>query len=108
MVILHKAQNDLEEPAIGRSNDERSEMDSPWFVYVIECRTNELYVGIAKDVGQRVDLHNKGRACRYTKFRRPVVLRYAEICADYCTARKRERQVKKYSREKKLALAKKT
>lgn len=57
------AQNDLEE-----RSDERTDMDDRWFVDVIECKAKELYVGIAKDVKQRVDLHNKGLACRYTKY----------------------------------------
>lgn len=85
-------------------SDERSDMDDQWFVYIIERRTKDLYVGVAKDVEQRVNLHNKGQACRYTKFRRPVTLKYSEACANYNFVRKRERQVKKYSREKKLTL----
>ena len=77
-----------------------------WSVYILECRTKDLYVGIASDVLARVDLHNKGRACRYTKFRRPVQLIYQEKCDDYTSARKREKQIKKFSREKKLSLIK--
>jgi len=79
-------------------------MEQPWFLYILECRTKELYVGIAQDVEKRLDLHNKGRACRYTKFRCPVTLVHEEICGDYAEARKREKEVKKYSRSKKLAL----
>ncbi len=75
-----------------------------WFVYIIECRTGVLYVGIARDIGKRVEEHNKGRACRYTRFRRPVRLMYTERCGDYASARRRESQVKKYSRKKKTAL----
>ena len=77
-----------------------------WSVYIVECRTKDLYVGVAQDVNKRVALHNQGRACRYTKFRKPVQLIYVESCADYAEARKRERQIKKYSRVKKLALMK--
>ncbi|MCK5014116.1 MAG: GIY-YIG nuclease family protein [Candidatus Omnitrophica bacterium] len=79
-------------------------MDEKWFVYIVECRTKDLYVGVAKNVKQRIDLRNKGRACRYTKFRGPVRLKYSEVHENYGLARKRERQVKKYSRVKKLAL----
>ena len=75
-----------------------------WFLYIIECRTAELYVGIAQDVEKRVQEHNKGRACRYTKFRTPVKLVYSEFCGEYLTARRREREVKRFSRSKKLAL----
>ena len=65
-----------------------------WFVYILECRTKEFYVGIAKDVAKKVHLHNKGWACRYTKFRKPVVLLYTEECSNYNHARKRESEIK--------------
>ena len=97
-------------PAEGRGlesrRDERSRMQimEQWNVYIIECRTQELYVGIAKDVVLRVKRHNQGRACRYTKYRTPVKLIYQEPCGNYRAACLREREIKKYSREKKLAL----
>ena len=75
-----------------------------WFLYIIECRTGELYVGIAENVDKRIEQHNKGRACRYTKFRGPVRLIYSEFVGEHLNARRREREVKKFSRDKKLAL----
>ena len=81
-------------------------MSDAWYLYIIECRTKELYVGVCKNVLERVKLHNTGRAARYTKFRRPVNLIYQELCESYSHARKREKQVKKYSRQKKFALVK--
>ena len=79
-------------------------MDQDWFLYIVECRTGELYVGIAQDVNKRVEQHNKGRACRYTKYRTPVRLVHSELCGEHLTARRREREVKKFSKIKKLAL----
>lgn len=79
-------------------------MKDPWYLYIIECRTGEFYTGIAQDVKQRVAQHNNGKACRYTRFRTPVKLVYYEQCEDYLTARKREKQVKDFSRDKKLKL----
>ena len=81
-----------------------SRMSTEWFVYIIECRTADLYVGIAKDVIKRVRDHNKGYGARYTKFRRPVKLLYFEKTENYNLARKREQEIKKFSREKKLIL----
>ena len=72
--------------------------------YIIECRDGELYVGIAVDVLKRVAEHNGGTACRYTQFRRPVRLVYSERCETYARARKKEVEVKRFSRVKKLAL----
>ena len=75
-----------------------------WFLYIIECRTGEFYVGITQNVEERVERHNKGLACRYTKYRTPVRLIHQEFCGDYSFARKREVEVKKFSKKKKLAL----
>ena len=101
MIVASEASNNLES-----RSDERSYMaQEKWFLYIIECRTSELYVGIAQDVNRRVEEHNKGRACRYTKYRKPVRLVHFEPCGDYTAARKRERQVKRFSKAKKLALA---
>ena len=79
-------------------------MNEAWHVYIIECRTKDLYIGIAKNVTARVKEHNTGHACRYTKFRKPVALLYSEPCEGYLQARKREKEIKKFSRTKKLAL----
>ncbi len=75
-----------------------------WFVYIAECRDKKLYVGIAKDVSKRINQHNKGLACRFTKFRYPVRLLYEEKCLDYQSARMRELEIKGFSREKKLTI----
>lgn len=76
-----------------------------WYLYIIECKTKDLYVGIAQDVANRIKEHNNGSACRYTKYRHPVRLIYQEEVGGYREARRRERQVKTFSRVKKLALA---
>lgn len=75
-----------------------------WFVYIAECRDKTLYVGTAKDAEKRITDHNNTNKCRYTRFRKPLILVYKELCADYATARKREAQIKKFSRKKKLEL----
>ena len=79
-----------------------------WSVYIIECRTKDLYVGVSNDVIKRVKRHNDGLACRYTRFRGPVRLVYAEVCESYKVARKRESIIKKYSRVKKFNLINKS
>ena len=75
-----------------------------WYLYIIECRTGELYVGVTANIEKRIADHNKGRACRYTKFRNPVKLIYSEDCGNYNAARKREHEVKAFSRKKKTRL----
>jgi len=76
---------------------------SPWHLYVLECSDATLYVGIAKDVDLRLRTHNAGRGARYTRTRRPARLVYIEDCDDHGSALRREREVKRWSRPKKVA-----
>jgi len=79
-----------------------------WFLYVLKCADGKLYTGITIDLAKRVERHNKKKASRYTRMRLPVELIYQEEHPDKSTARKREIQIKKWSRLKKLALIAKT
>ena len=76
----------------------------PWFVYIAECRDKTLYVGIARNVDKRIKEHNTTKKCRYTRFRKPLMLKYKEECSNYSIARKREFEIKKFSRKKKFDL----
>ena len=75
-----------------------------WHVYIIECKDKKLYVGIAKDLDNRIKLHSKGLACRFTKYRKFIRLVYKETYNTKSEARKRELEIKGYKREKKLKL----
>ena len=46
-----------------------------WAVYIVECRDGTLYTGITNNVQRRLNQHNKGKGCKYTKTRYPVKLR---------------------------------
>jgi putative endonuclease len=76
----------------------------PAFVYIVQCTDGTLYTGWAKDVAARVKVHNAGRGARYTRARRPVRLRYWERHPNRAAAMRRERQLKKWKRPRKLAL----
>ncbi|MDP2980586.1 MAG: GIY-YIG nuclease family protein [Candidatus Omnitrophota bacterium] len=76
-----------------------------WHVYIIECKDKKLYIGITKNLDNRIKLHSKGLACRFTKYRKPVRLVYKETYNTKSEARKRELEIKGYKREKKLKLA---
>lgn len=73
-------------------------------VYILRCCDGSYYVGITDDPQARVALHNAGRGPRYTALRRPVELVYAEPFGDMHQGRRRELQIKKWSRAKKEAL----
>jgi len=73
-------------------------------VYIFRCSDNSLYVGIARDVAQRVVDHNNGRGAQWTSRRLPVELVYHESHNTELAAVQRERQLKGWSHAKKLAL----
>ncbi len=75
-----------------------------WYIYMIKCRDDKLYVGIAKDVHERIRLHNRGLACRFTKYRNPVELLYQEPHETKSSARIREIELKGFSKAKKLSV----
>ena len=83
---------------------DKSCYNQQWFLYIAECKDGTLYTGIAKDVDKRIHAHNNTSRCRYTRFRKPIKLKYKEPCANYNIARKRESEIKKFSREKKHKL----
>ncbi len=77
-----------------------------WFLYMVRCSDNSLYTGITKDIERRLAMHNNGKASRYTRIRRPVVLRYQEQCRSRTQALIRECAVKALPRKKKKELIK--
>jgi putative endonuclease len=75
-----------------------------WFCYMLECSDRSFYVGIAVDVEERVRRHNWGVGPEYTAKRRPVKLVWSECCGSSEAARLREKEVKGWSRKKKIEL----
>jgi putative endonuclease len=74
-----------------------------YFVYILECADLSLYVGSTNDLNRRLRQHNhtKGGA-HYTKIRRPVILKYSETYETLAEARRREAEIKRWPRKKKL------
>jgi len=71
-----------------------------WFVYIVRCADGTLYTGITTDLARRLHEHNHddGRAARYTRSRRPVVLVAWEAAADRAAAARREAAIKRLRR----------
>jgi len=78
--------------------------EEPWFCYMVRCSDDFLYVGIAIDVEERVKRHNWAVGPEFTARRRPVELVWSECCGSSDTARRREKEIKGWSRRKKLEL----
>ncbi|MBD3791126.1 MAG: GIY-YIG nuclease family protein [Campylobacterales bacterium] len=74
-------------------------------VYILQCADDTLYTGIATDVDRRLTEHNSPeKGAKYTRSRRPVRLVYREPFPDRSSASRREYEIKKLSRGKKLQL----
>jgi len=79
-----------------------------WHVYIVQCADNKLYTGTTTNIERRIKEHNKHKGGSYTRVRLPVTLIYKETQANRSEALKREAQIKRWSREKKLALVNNT
>ena len=76
-----------------------------YFIYILECSDGSLYTGITKDIVKRLEEHNtSNKGAKYTKARRPVKLLYKEPSLNRSSASKREYEIKKLTRLKKLQL----
>ena len=75
-----------------------------WHLYILECRDGSLYTGITDDVQRRLIQHNAGKGAKYTRGRGPVRLCYQEVCGTHGDALRREFEVKRLTRQEKLAL----
>ncbi len=75
------------------------------FVFIVECNDRSFYTGVSNDVERRVSEHNEGLSKKaYTYTRRPVILVYYKGYTDPYYAIAREKQIKGWSRKKKIAM----
>ena len=75
-----------------------------WYVYIIRCRDNSLYTGIATDVERRLADHLANRGSKYLRGRGPLKLVFKKQVGDKGQALKVESRVKRLPRHKKEAL----
>lgn len=74
------------------------------YVYILRCADDSLYTGYTVDLDNRINVHNQGKASKYTRTRLPVQLVYHEKCASKSEAMQREAAIKKLTRAQKLQL----
>lgn len=75
-----------------------------YFVYVLRCRDDSLYTGIALDVAARVARHAAGKGAKYTRGRGPFVVVAKARCPSKGDALRLERAVKALPRPVKQSL----
>lgn len=79
----------------------------PWYIYIIECSDGKLYTGISKNLKRRIEEHNSGNGCKFTRCRIPVKLRYQGRVKSRSEASKEEARIKALPRLKKIELLEK-
>ena len=74
------------------------------FTYIVRCRDRSLYTGWTTDLEKRIRTHNSGKGAKYTRSRKPVELVYHEEFQTKEEALRREREIKKLTRDAKEQL----
>jgi len=75
-----------------------------YFVYLLSSLSGTLYVGLTDNLWKRVQEHKAGLFDGFTKKYNVSRLMYFETFNDSYLAADREQQIKKWRREKKIAL----
>ena len=75
-----------------------------WVYIVTNLHESVFYVGMTNDLARRVSEHRSGEVPGFTSAYRCRKLIYYEHCTHVQDAIAREKQLKKWSRQKKLAL----
>jgi putative endonuclease len=75
-----------------------------YFVYILASLRGALYVGLTEEMRKRIIQHKLGTFDGFTKKYKINRLMYLETYSNSKVAADRERQIKKFRREKKIAL----
>jgi len=73
-----------------------------WYVYIAKAKTGRYYTGIATNPNKRILEHNKGKGSQLSRQQGPFAAVYiSRSLPNKSEARKREAQVKGWTRKKK-------
>ncbi len=76
-----------------------------YYVYILKCADDSFYTGVTNHLMKRLAEHNEtGNKISYTSTRLPVELVYSVAMNDIKQAIALEKQIKGWSRKKKIAL----
>ena len=78
--------------------------DKNWQVYIIQTETGKLYTGITTDISRRLSEHKKNKGAKYFRIENPKEVVFIEVCISRSEATKKELEIKRLSRNKKLKL----
>jgi putative endonuclease len=77
-----------------------------YFVYFLKSQSNQLYIGSTSDLQNRIIRHQNGEGAEFTFRNKAFNLVYTEEFQSLLEARRREKQIKGWRREKKENLIK--
>ena len=75
----------------------------PWWLYVLLCANDRLYIGIAKDVDLRFEIHRSGKGAFYTRLNAPLRILARQPQPSRSAALKAEYALKRQTRLQKLS-----
>ncbi|MBI2075429.1 MAG: GIY-YIG nuclease family protein [Candidatus Harrisonbacteria bacterium] len=75
-----------------------------WYVYILQCEDDSYYTGMTWRADRRWLQHLSGLGSEYTKHHKPKAIVYLEEYENLDEARRREKQVKGWTRAKKEKL----
>ena len=75
-----------------------------FFVYILASQSRRLYVGVTSDLGRRMFEHRSGQGSAFTSRYRITRLVHFEVTPNSRAAIAREKQIKGWTREKRLRL----
>jgi predicted GIY-YIG superfamily endonuclease len=76
-----------------------------WWLYLLACRGNRVYAGIALDVDARFQLHRSGKGAKFTRANPPHKILAARSFPTRSEALKAEYALKQLDRPAKLSWA---
>ena len=77
-----------------------------WYLYILECRDQSFYTGITDNLKRRFKEHKERKGGHYTKYTKPIKIIHSEEFENRTLAEEREKQIKRWTQAKKLALIK--
>ncbi len=75
-----------------------------YYIYILASVSRVLYIGVTNDLVRRIWEHKEGLAQGFTQQFHIKKLVYYEVTEDVRSAIEREKELKKWRREKKIAL----
>ena len=75
-----------------------------YYVYIVTNSSKTLYIGITDDLSRRIGEHKQKLIKGFTKRYNITKLVYYEVADDPATAITREKQLKRWGRDKKIGL----